>query len=82
MTDRIRHLTVVLDRDYRDDDVERIIAAIKQLRHVASVKPHVVEPGDYINRETLKNELLPKLHDAIEDVFRKETVRKMAERNR
>lgn len=76
MTDRIRHLTVVLDRDYRDDDLKEIISAIKHLRPVASVIPHVVEAGDHINREVIKNEVLPKLYDAIEGVFRQDRIRK------
>lgn len=69
MTDRIRHLTVVLDRDYRDDDLEEIISAIKHIRPVASVKAHVVEGGDYINREVIRTEMLPKLYRAIDKVF-------------
>lgn len=69
MTDRIRHLTVVLDRDYRSDDLEQIVSAIKHLRPVASVIPHVVQPGDYINREVVKTEILPKMYEAIEKAF-------------
>jgi len=76
MTDRIRHLTVVLDRDYRDDDLQEIISAIKHIRPVASVKAHVVEAGDYINREVVRTELLPKLYEAIEGVFRQDRLRK------
>lgn len=41
MTDRIRHLTVVLDADYRDEDAERIIDAIQMVRGVNSVEGHV-----------------------------------------
>jgi hypothetical protein len=69
MTDRIRHLTVVLDRDYRDDDLKEIISAIKHLRPVASVKAHVVEAGDYINREVVRSEMELQLYEAIRGVF-------------
>ena len=69
MTDRVRHLTVVLDRDYRTDDLEEIISAIKHIRPVASVKAHVVEGGDYVNREVVKTEILPKMYKAIEEAF-------------
>ncbi len=41
MTDRIHALTVVLDRPVRDDDVQPVIDAIKQLRHVIEVVPAV-----------------------------------------
>lgn len=69
MTDRIRHLTVVLDRDYRDDDLQEIISAIKHIRPVASVKAHVVEGGDYIHREVARSEMELKLYEAIRGVF-------------
>ena len=69
MTDRIRHLTVVLDRDYRDDDLKDIISAIKHLRPVASVKAHVVGAGDYINREVVRSEMELQLYEAIRGVF-------------
>lgn len=37
MTDRYHSLTVVLERDMRDDDAEALIAAIGQLRNVLKV---------------------------------------------
>jgi len=69
MTDRIRHLTVVLDRDYRDDDLQEIISAIKHIRPVASVKAHVVEGGDIIAREVARSEMELRLYEAIREVF-------------
>ena len=41
MTDRIHSLTLVLDHDMRDDDVEALVTACKQLRHVINVTPNV-----------------------------------------
>jgi hypothetical protein len=41
MTDRIHALTVVLEKDFRDDDCQHIIDAIKMIRHVVSVEAHV-----------------------------------------
>ena len=38
MTDRIRTLVVVLDRDMRDDDVEHVVSAIRMMRRVSSVE--------------------------------------------
>lgn len=43
MTDRIHALTVVLERDIRDDDIQPVIEAIKMVRCVADVKPHVAD---------------------------------------
>jgi cell division protein FtsX len=41
MTDRIHALTVFLNRPIRDDDAEAIIAAIRMIKGVADVRPHV-----------------------------------------
>ncbi len=41
MTDRIRHLTVTLDADYRDDELAALMGAIMQIRSVESVEPIV-----------------------------------------
>jgi hypothetical protein len=41
MSDRIHSLLVVLDKDYRDDDVECIVDAIKMIKGVADVHMNV-----------------------------------------
>jgi hypothetical protein len=41
MTDRIHSITLVLDKDMRDDDCEALINACRQLRHVIGVTPNV-----------------------------------------
>lgn len=48
MSDRINALTVVLDRDIRDDDCEPMILAIQMIKGVLSVKPHVSQIEDHI----------------------------------
>jgi hypothetical protein len=53
MTDRYFALTVVLDKDYRDDDAGFIIQAIKMVKGVQRVEPHVTEVSDFVNRERL-----------------------------
>jgi hypothetical protein len=69
MTDRIRHLTITLDRDIRDDDVAAIISAIEHVRGVASVEGHVVDASDHLARSVVRSEIRGKLHEAIESVF-------------
>ncbi len=70
MTDRIRHLTVVLDKDYRDDDLEGFIKVLKSLRGVAAVVPgEPVNATDYMAREAVATEVRARLHEAIEEVF-------------
>ena len=43
MTDRFNALTVVLEKDIREDDAQALIAAIAQLRGVATVTGNVVD---------------------------------------
>jgi hypothetical protein len=50
MTDRVNALTVVLDRDMRDDDVQCVVDAIRMIKCVANVSLNVVDANDYINR--------------------------------
>jgi hypothetical protein len=71
MTDRIRHLTVVLDVDYRADDVESIVEAIRMIRGVTDVEEHVVEAQDQLARMAVRSEIERDLHDAVDRVFRR-----------
>jgi hypothetical protein len=72
MTDRIRHVTVTLDMDYRDDDVRVILDAIKMIKGVGSVKTKVVDLPEILAREAVRVELEGKMYKAIETVFRKD----------
>ena len=56
MTDRVHALTVVLDRDIRTDDIEPLISAIKHLRYVADVTPHIVDHDDILARARARHE--------------------------
>jgi tRNA uridine 5-carbamoylmethylation protein Kti12 len=57
MTDRIQHLTVILDQDYRTDDVEDIITAIKMIKGISAVeRGAVVEYEDHMARERARLE--------------------------
>lgn len=57
MTDRFNALTVVLERDIREDDAEPLIAAIRQLRGVLSVEPHVSNLSDLIAESRVRREI-------------------------
>jgi hypothetical protein len=61
MTDRYNALTVVLERDIRDDDAEQILAAIRCLRGVLSVTGNVVDIADHVARERAVSEIGEKL---------------------
>lgn len=69
MTDRVRHLTVVLDGDYRDDDVELIVQTIRMIRGVFAVELHIVEAHDHLARMSVRAEIERDLHAAIDRVF-------------
>lgn len=65
MTDRYNALTIVLDRDIRDDDAQHIINAIEMLRGVISVTPNVVDISDHVAEQRVRRELGQKLLDIL-----------------
>lgn len=67
MTDRYNAPVVVLERDIRSDDAEGLIAAIKQLRSVASVKPNVADITSHTAEQRARLVLEEKLWKVLED---------------
>lgn len=65
MTDRYNALTVVLEKDIRDDDAEALLAAIRQLRGVLSVSGNVADMDDHIAQERVRHDLGQKLWDVL-----------------
>lgn len=65
MTDRIKGFVVVLDQDIREDDVQPLLDAIRQLRHVVTVAPMVATADDYVARSRRTQELRAKLFEFI-----------------
>jgi len=58
MTDRVSHLTVALTDDFRTDDVEAIVSAIRLLRGVAGVTlGEPTSPGEWIERRRIQQRL-------------------------
>lgn len=71
MTDRIFSLTVILDREYRDDDVEAIADAVRMVRGVASVENGpVADVSHHMNKQTIFYEVQALLLKAL-DEYRK-----------
>jgi len=68
MTDRVKGLYVALDKDYRDDDVQALVDAIKMLRGVADVDTNILEVDDYFNRAQIRDQLRTDLFKVITDV--------------
>jgi len=65
MTDLYHTLTVVLERDTRDDVAEALIAAIKQMRGVLNVSGIVTDSASYMAEERARRELERKLWAAL-----------------
>ena len=62
--------TVVPDKDYRDDDSEAIITALKMVKGVAGVIPVEEEPSDYVVRARFRREIADKLRLIIQELYR------------
>jgi hypothetical protein len=69
MTDRVNALIVVLDDDYRTDDVEAIINMIQMIKGVALVEKQIMAGEDYAHRARIAYTLQPQIMKAIQEVF-------------
>jgi hypothetical protein len=69
MTDRIRHVTVTLDKDYRDDDIEPVIEAIRMIKGVAEVEPRAVTLDEQLARAAVRSEIYERITDAVAIAF-------------
>lgn len=70
MTDRIRSITVALDHDIREDDVQALVEAIKMMRCVAAVTTHEVAPNDFAIEMRMQSVVRQKLFELANDLFR------------
>jgi hypothetical protein len=61
MTNRLNALTVVLERDIREDDAEGILEAISRLRGVLRVSGNVSDLAAHIAQERAIHELSEKI---------------------
>lgn len=61
MSNRIKGLTVALQHDFKDEDVEQIVKAIGMIKGVIAVTPLEVSSDDFVNRAQIKWELHSKL---------------------
>jgi len=61
MTDRYYALTVILEKDMRDDDAQSVIDAILMMKHVLSVKGNISNPETWMAEERAKRELGEKI---------------------
>lgn len=68
MSDRVKGLTVVLDKDYREEDIEMIKELILQIKGVRTVKESIiVNADDLINRARITIEIKEKIYDFLKE---------------
>lgn len=65
MTDRHVAYTVVLEREVREDDAQRIIEAIGMVKGVREVVPVVADPGTYFAVASVRWEILGELQEVV-----------------
>jgi hypothetical protein len=73
MTARIRSITIALDHDIREDDVQALVEAIKMMRCVAAVTTHEVTPNDFTVEMRVQSAVREKLYDLVNELFRNPT---------
>jgi hypothetical protein len=65
MTDRIKGFTVILEKDYRIDDIETIQKAIAMIKGVVGVQPVISQPSDFLAEQRVKNKIREDLYEFI-----------------
>jgi len=65
MTDNYNTLTIVLEKDIREDDAESLLNAIRCLKGVLKVKGNITNTSDYMAQERVRHELGIKLRNVI-----------------
>lgn len=68
MTDQYNAITVVLERDIRDDDAEFILNAIRMIRGVLKVTPHVADHTALVAEMRAKHEMRAKVLDLLKSL--------------
>ena len=65
MTDRVHSITLVLDKDIREDDVEPLLTACAMLKCVIKVKTNVSNPTSLMAEARARHDLQVKVLDAL-----------------
>lgn len=65
MTEQFNALIVVLDRDYREDDCQPIIDAIRMIRGVTAVEGNLADHQSFIAAVRARSELIKQVTDTL-----------------
>jgi len=68
MTDRIKGLTVILEKDVREDDLEVFIQAISLMKGVQQVIPREANHEDIIQEMRTKSDMKSKIYEFIKNL--------------
>jgi hypothetical protein len=66
MSDRSKGLVVTFERDFLEEDADRVADLIRMIRGVASVTASRASIEDEMNRERVRMELKRRLWEALE----------------
>lgn len=66
MTDRYNAFLVILENNLREDDAEATINAIKQIKGVLDVQPHVAGFEDAIAETRVRNRLIEQILEIVQ----------------
>lgn len=66
MSDRINTITVVLEKDIRDDDCEHVLHAIRMIKGVLRAKANVAGPEAFMAEERAKHALVDRIRKVLE----------------
>ncbi len=65
MSDRYHALTVLLDPPLKDEDALGLIEAIRHLRGVVDVQPHVADVDTYWAQEAARRQLIQEMYAVL-----------------
>lgn len=69
MTDSINAVVVVLDENVREDDMEPLLTALRQMRNVANVIPHTATFEDVMAVDRARIEFSRKVYGALREAL-------------
>ncbi len=69
MTDRVDMLTVALEKDMREDDVQALVNAISQLKGVLTLGMNVTNGSEWTHEMRVKYELQRKILEIFNGSF-------------
>jgi hypothetical protein len=65
MTDRVHSLLVVLDQNYREDDIQKLVDAIAMFAGVVDVQKNVADAESYVVQRRVFNEMRERMLNAM-----------------